>query len=208
MDKHELKDDSELPDYFVTAQTLDYKNRIYMQSIWQSHIDASISSTVNVPNDFTVEQVEDLYMTAWDAGLKGVTIFRDGCKRAGILTTTIKEKDTKPADVKPHTLERGMIIKADDNCIGKKPPCILYHGTGEKYVTSIDQNGLIPKSRLYVHLSKDVETAKAVGKRHGKEVVYSINSEQMYKDGYKFYLSKNGVWLTKRVPVKYLMKEV
>lgn len=120
MDKHGLKDDSELPDYFVTAQTLDYKNRIYMQSIWQSHIDASISSTVNVPNDFTVEQVEDLYMTAWDAGLKGVTIFRDGCKRAGILTTTIKEKDAKSADVKPHTLERGMIIKADDNCIGKK----------------------------------------------------------------------------------------
>lgn len=120
MDKHGLKDDSELPDYFVTAQTLDYKNRIYMQSIWQSHIDASISSTVNVPNDFTVEQVEDLYMTAWDAGLKGVTIFRDGCKRAGVLTTTIKEKDTKSADVKPHILERGMIIKADDNCIGKK----------------------------------------------------------------------------------------
>lgn len=120
MDKHGLKDDSELPDYFVTAQTLDYKNRIYMQSIWQSHIDASISSTVNVPNDFTVEQVEDLYMTAWESGLKGVTIFRDGCKRAGILTTTIKEKDEKSADVKPHTLERGMIIKADDNCIGKK----------------------------------------------------------------------------------------
>lgn len=117
MDKHGLKDDSELPDYFVTAQTLDYKNRIYMQSIWQSHIDASISSTVNVPNDFTVEQVEGLYMTAWDAGLKGVTIFRDGCKRAGILT--IKEK-VKDIVEKPHRLERGMIIKADDNCIGKK----------------------------------------------------------------------------------------
>ena len=117
MDKHGLKDDSELPDYFVTAQTLDYKNRIYMQSIWQSHIDASISSTVNVPNDFTVEQVEDLYMTAWDAGLKGVTIFRDGCKRAGILT--IKEDAEKSVE-KPHRLERGMIIKADDNCIGKK----------------------------------------------------------------------------------------
>ena len=90
----------------------------------------------------------------------------------------------------------------------KEPPRILYHGTGEKYIASIDQNGLIPKSRLYVHLSKDVETAKAVGKRHGKEVVYSINSEQMYKDGYKFYLSKNGVWLTKNVPVKYLVKEI
>ena len=101
-----------------------------------------------------------------------------------------------------------QIKKEDVELIEKEPPCILYHGTGEKYVTSIDQNGLIPKSRLYVHLSKDVETAKAVGKRHGKEVVYSINSEQMYKDGYKFYLSKNGVWLTKRVPVKYVMKEV
>lgn len=117
MDKHGLKDDSELPDYFVTAQTLDYKNRIYMQSIWQSHIDASISSTVNVPNDFTVEQVEGLYMTAWEAGLKGVTIFRDGCKRAGILT--IKE-NVEDIVEKPHNLERGMIIKADDNCIGKK----------------------------------------------------------------------------------------
>lgn len=117
MDKHGLKDDSELPDYFVTAQTLDYKNRIYMQSIWQSHIDASISSTVNVPNDFTVEQVEDLYITAWEAGLKGVTIFRDGCKRAGILTIKENAEDTVE---KPHNLERGMIIKADDNCIGKK----------------------------------------------------------------------------------------
>lgn len=80
--------------------------------------------------------------------------------------------------------------------------------------TAVSNAGIGPSvfssdvSRLYVHLSKDVETAKAVGKRHGKEVVYSINSEQMYKDGYKFYLSKNGVWLTKRVPVKYLMKEV
>lgn len=117
MDKHGLKDDSELPGYFVTAQTLDYKNRIYMQSVWQSHIDASISSTVNVPNDFTVEQVEGLYMTAWDAGLKGVTIFRDECKRAGILT--IKE-NVEDIVEKPHRLERGMIIKADDNCIGKK----------------------------------------------------------------------------------------
>ena len=118
MEKNNLKDDSELPDYFVTAQTLDYKNRIYMQSIWQTHIDASISSTVNVPSSFTVEQVERLYMAAWEAGLKGVTIFRDGCKRAGILTTsdTKKEETEKPKA----TLGRGMIIKADDNCVGKK----------------------------------------------------------------------------------------
>lgn len=103
---------------------------------------------------------------------------------------------------------QGHSIPVDVELEEKEPPKILYHGTGEKYIVSINHNGLIPKSRLYVHLSKDVETAKVVGKRHGKEVVYSINSEQMYKDGYKFYLSKNGVWLTKRVPVKYLMKEV
>ena len=86
----------------------------------------------------------------------------------------------------------------------KQPPEFLYHGTGEKYIESIDKIGLIPKSRLYVHLSKDVETAEQVGKRHGKEAVYQVNAGQMYRDGYKFFLSVNNVWLTKEVPVKYL----
>lgn len=133
MDKHELKDDSELPDYFVTAQTLDYKNRIYMQSIWQSHIDASISSTVNVPNDFTVEQVEGLYMTAWDAGLKGVTIFRDGCKRAGILTTSSTEENDTIEETKP--LPRGYIVVADDNVIGLKRK--IMSGCGSLHVVTM-----------------------------------------------------------------------
>ena len=123
IDEHGLKDDSELPDFFVTAQTLNYKERIGMQSIWQRHIDASISSTVNVPNNFTVKDTEDLYLYAWEKGLKGVTIFRDGCKRTGILTTDNKKKETKENNSDsnvPITLQRGMIIKADDNCIGKK----------------------------------------------------------------------------------------
>lgn len=117
MDEHNLKDESELPDFFVNAQTLDYKERIDMQAIWQSHIDASISSTVNVPNDFTVEQTENLYMRAWEKGLKGVTIFRGGCKRAGILTTSDVRTDE---EIEQKKLERGMIIKADDNCVGRK----------------------------------------------------------------------------------------
>lgn len=118
--EHGLKDDSELPDYFVTAQNLDYKQRIDMQAVWQKHIDASISSTVNVPSDFTVEQTENLYMYAWEKGLKGVTIFRDGCKRTGILTTDDKSDSNKDKENEPKKLERGMIIKADDNCVGKK----------------------------------------------------------------------------------------
>ena len=117
MDANGLDDDSELPDYFVTAQNLDYRERIDMQSIWQKHIDASISSTINVPNDFPIESVEDLYMYAWERGLKGVTIYRDGCKRSGILTTN---DDNDDDDSKETHLKRGMIIVADDNCIGKK----------------------------------------------------------------------------------------
>ena len=118
--EHGLKDDSELPDYFVTAQNLDYKQRIDMQAVWQKHIDASISSTVNVPSNFTVGQTENLYMYAWEKGLKGVTIFRDGCKRTGILTTDSKDGSDKEDAIEPQKLERGMIIKADDNCVGKK----------------------------------------------------------------------------------------
>lgn len=123
MKKHNITDDSKLPDFFVTAQTLDSKNRIEMQGVWQTHIDASISSTINLPNSATVEDVENLYMYAWEKGLKGVTIFRDGCKRAGILTTDTKKEDnnqTENKNKKNAKLERGMIIKADDNCVGRK----------------------------------------------------------------------------------------
>ena len=84
------------------------------------------------------------------------------------------------------------------------PPEFLWHGTAKKYVDSINATGLIPKSRLYVHLSKDIETAITVGERHGKVVIYQVASKQMYDHGYKFYLSNNGVWLTKNVPDIYL----
>ena len=134
MEEHNLKDDSELPDYFVTAHDLDYKQRIDMQSAWQTHIDASISSTINVPNDFTVEQVEDLYMYAWQKGLKGVTIYRDGCKRSGILTTN-DTNDSEEEKIPSSTdLKRGMIIRANDNCIGKKRT--LQTGCGSLHCTA------------------------------------------------------------------------
>ncbi len=86
------------------------------------------------------------------------------------------------------------------------PPRYLYDGTGEKYVASIDPQGLIPKARLYVHLSADTDTARKVGSRHGKPIIYRVAAQEMAQDGYAFYLSQNGVWLTKEVPVKYLLK--
>jgi ribonucleoside-diphosphate reductase alpha chain len=139
MEEHGITDDKDLPDFFVTAQTLDYKERIDMQSVWQSHIDASISSTVNVPNEFTVEDTENLYMYAWEKGLKGVTIFRDGCKRLGILTTDNSKKEEKKTN-KEHSftsaneLARGVIIKTDDNCVGKKRT--LHTGCGTLHCTA------------------------------------------------------------------------
>lgn len=86
------------------------------------------------------------------------------------------------------------------------PPEILWHGTGMKYVESIDEEGLIPKSRLYVHLSRDYGTAVNVGSRHGAPVIYEVLAGEMVKDGYVFKLSANGVWLTEKVPVQYLRK--
>ena len=108
-----------------------------------------------------------------------------------------------------HTLIRanqGHSIPVDVELEEKTPPDILWHGTGEKYVSSIDVQGLIPKGRLYVHLSSDIETAKKVGSRHGKPVIYEIDCRKMTKDGYSFYLSANQIWLTKTVPSVYLKK--
>ena len=101
---------------------------------------------------------------------------------------------------------QGHTIPVDVELDEKEPPEVLYHGTGEKYVESIDCTGLVPRQRLYVHLSTDKEMAAKVGQRHGKPVVYRVNSGQMAKEGFIFYLSVNGVWLTKAVPVQYLEK--
>ena len=99
---------------------------------------------------------------------------------------------------------QGHSIPVDVELEEKEPPEILFHGTGEKYVDSISREGLIPKSRLYVHLSADEETAVKVGQRHGKPVVFKVKSGEMHRNGFKFYCSVNGVWLTKSVPVEYL----
>ena len=130
MKEHNTTDESQLPDYFVTAKDIPYKQRIDMQAAWQKHIDASISSTINLPHESTVEDVENLYMYAWEKGLKGVTIFRDGCKRAGILSTEDspqKEPNNKvETPIRPNEvssdemLPRGYIVKPDDGSIGKK----------------------------------------------------------------------------------------
>ena len=117
-----------------------------------------------------------------------------------IVRTDEKQRYSFNEDKTLIRANQGHSIPVDVELEEVEPPEELRHGTGEKYVASIDEQGLIPKSRLYVHLSKDQETALKVGTRHGKPVLYIVKSAEMYKDGYKFYLSKNGVWLTKEVP--------
>lgn len=85
----------ELPEYFVTAHQIPYKERIKMQAVWQKYIDASISSTVNLPKTATVDDVCNLYLEAWKHGLKGITIYRDGCRRQGILTAKSNKKENE-----------------------------------------------------------------------------------------------------------------
>ena len=82
----------------------------------------------------------------------------------------------------------------------------MYHGTADRFIKSIMEEGLKSMSRVYVHLSKDIETASKVGKRHGSPIILKVHSGQMYQEGSKFYLSENGVWLTKKVEAKYLEK--
>jgi len=84
------------------------------------------------------------------------------------------------------------------------PPDILYHGTAVQNTDSIMATGLEKRNRQHVHLSKDATTAQMVGQRHGKPIIFEVLSVQMHNDGFTFYLSENGVWLTDNVPAKYI----
>lgn len=131
MTLNQIKTEEELPEFFVTSMTLDYKDRINMQSIWQKHIDASISSTVNVPKEFTVEETEKLYMYAWEQNLKGITIYRDGCARMGILTTNKPINEKKTVEQLQEELQEA-IVEALKNNPNECPMCggEMFHSGG------------------------------------------------------------------------------
>lgn len=118
MTKHGIEREEDLPDFFITSKDLNHSDRINMQGVWQAHIDASISSTVNLPYDATPEDVFNIYVDAWKAGLKGITVFRDGCRRASILSTDPQKEET--SEENGLVLTRGKVITANDNVIGKK----------------------------------------------------------------------------------------
>lgn len=121
-----------------------------------------------------------------------------------IVVTDSKGRYSYSEDGSRIRANQGHSINVDVELKAMEPLDILYHGTATKYLASIQKSGLVSKSRLYVHLSADVETANKVGRRHGDPVVLAVDSKRMASAGYAFFLSENGVWLTKVVPVQYL----
>jgi len=121
-----------------------------------------------------------------------------------IVRTDNKQRYSFNADKTLIRANQGHSIPVDLELEPVVPPAVLWHGTGEKYMESIREKGLLPKGRQHVHLSADPDTAVSVGKRHGKPVLLEVSAEKMAQDGYSFYRSENGVWLTDAVPKEYL----
>ena len=154
----------------------------------------------------------------------GITLDEQGWTDVGILLQKIQQGgkiidlDTLKAVVANNDKKRfafntdetkiranqGHSLKVELGYTPQTPPDILYHGTVEKFLDSIFQKGLDKRKRHHVHLSAETAIATNVGKRRGKPVILKVDAQRMHQDGLLFYLSENGVWLTEKVPVKYL----
>ena len=127
----EVNNTKELPDYFVGSADISWQSRVLTQATMQKHVDTAISSTVNMPNSATKDDIAHMYLLAWSTGCKGITMFRDGCKRLGILTTGNKKEEISHKELK-----RGEIMKCADDLIGKKRKII----NGYKYQSQQKRN--------------------------------------------------------------------
>ncbi len=124
-----------------------------------------------------------------------------------IVRTDEKQRYSFNADGTKIRANQGHSIPVNLGLTPAEPPELLYHGTAERFLNAISEQGFLPMSRQYVHLSGDEETALKVGKRHGKPYILKIKSGEMRRQGYLFYLSENHVWLTEQVPPEFLIWE-
>lgn len=99
---------------------------------------------------------------------------------------------------------QGHSVTVDLALVPAEPPALLYHGTASRNLEVIFAQGLKPGRRRQVHLSRDPDTARKVGERHGKPAVLTVDAARMQADGFAFYRADNGVWLTDHVPAHYL----
>ena len=124
-----------------------------------------------------------------------------------VVTTNDKQRFSFNADKTRIRANQGHSLQTLDLGLAPtEPPDILYHGTAAHFLDAILRTGLEKRSRQHVHLSADEATAYKVGTRHGKPVILSVAAGQMQQDGFSFYCSDNGVWLTDQVPTAYLQQ--
>jgi putative RNA 2'-phosphotransferase len=121
-----------------------------------------------------------------------------------VIATNDKQRFSFSEDKIRVRANQGHSIEVELQLEEKIPPVVLYHGTVEKFLSNIREEGLRKMTRHHVHLSKDRETAEKVGERRGSAIILTIRSEEMSRDGLVFYVSANGVWLTEHVPTKYI----
>lgn len=133
---------------------------------------------------------------------KGIRLDKIGLKKV------VELNDKKRFIISPDELliraNQGHSIHVDLELKALEPPKILYHGTVEKFLQTIEKEGLSRMNRQHVHLSADRETAVKVGSRRGNPIILVVKAEEMHKDGITFYQSENGVWLTDSVGAKYI----
>ena len=158
-----------LPDYFVESKDIAPIDRIKMQGVLQKYTDASISSTINLPKEATVDDVYNIYIEGWKNGLKGVTVYRSGCYREGILTTE------KPIDI-PNTLapKRPKDLECD---------CYTVKSQGENFVVCVGLLDNQPYEVFVFRLTNWLKLPQHKGTitkvEKGK---YSLNSEFLHID--------------------------
>ena len=125
-----------------------------------------------------------------------------------LLLRVVHENDKQRFSISPDGLRiranQGHSVTVDLGLTATPPPSVLYHGTVERFLASIRNQGLLSGSRHHVHLSSDEQTANIVARRRGKPVILTIDSAAMADDGIAFYLSANGVWLTQHVPACFI----
>jgi putative RNA 2'-phosphotransferase len=121
-----------------------------------------------------------------------------------VVFTNDKQRFAFTEDKTRIRASQGHSIGIELELEAKVPPETLYHGTVERVLQNIMNEGLRKMERHHVHLSQDRETAKKVGSRRGTAVILVVRAGEMSKDGFDFYLSENGVWLTDRVPARYI----
>ena len=125
-----------------------------------------------------------------------------------IVATNNKQRYEFSEDMTRIRARQGHSIQVDVDLEEAIPPDVLYHGTAKDAVGSIMKQGILKGKRLYVHLSTTIDMATKIGERHGEPAVLAIDAKRMSEGGIKFFLSRNGVWLTEFVDAQYIISVV